>query len=381
MSKIRGLAISDLHFGIKETDRLYDELKKIFLKYVKENGKEIDVIFINGDTFDKKLLMTDYASKAVIRFVNELLVLCKRFKIKVRMVKGTLTHDFNQLENFRHLELQYDFRIINTVETEELFPDFYVLYLPEEYMENADEYYQEFIDFIDDETKYDIIVGHGTFDIVAFESQKQESERLLKNAPVFKFKEWADRCWGMILFGHIHSRQFYKDKLYYSGSFTRWCHGEPAPKGFLDFTYDLETLEHEVKFVENYLAPSFLTVNIEDIYKEHDNLEDRVKAIKEFLEKNHTVRIKINDKISSDELAILKEHFADVENINIDTTEKIKNEIREKEEEDSTFDFIVKREYDIPTTIQKFIQITQNKYIEKELIEEIINSDENDNEV
>jgi DNA repair exonuclease SbcCD nuclease subunit len=194
------ISISDIHFGDGDPVKLYEELDTEFFVYVKRIAKDLDLITMAGDLFHRKLSMNEISSKLVLKFVDKLLEICYENDIKLRFIKGTTTHDFNQLDNFKHHELNFDFRIINTVECEEIFPDVYALYIPEEYMENPEEYYSEYLPPADG-AKYDIIVGHGTFDFVAFENQQQESERPIKNAPVFKYKDFDEYAYGPVVFG------------------------------------------------------------------------------------------------------------------------------------------------------------------------------------
>lgn len=50
---IKGVSINDLHFGIKDSKRLYDELNQVkeFLK----TRDDLNLLVINGDYFDCKL--------------------------------------------------------------------------------------------------------------------------------------------------------------------------------------------------------------------------------------------------------------------------------------------------------------------------------------
>jgi hypothetical protein len=172
---------------------------------------------------------------------------------------------------------------------------------------------------------------------------------------------------------HIHSRQKYKNKVWYVSSFTRWSHGEPRPKGFIDFTYDLETLEYDVQFVDNKLAPEYVTVKISDIIDTEASVQDKVEAIKQYLEENSNVKVKLGTETGADEIAILKEVFSSEESVKIDLSDKLEVE---KEETDHTYDFVLNREYDIPTTVMKFIKLTKNTDIELKNIEEILEGEE-----
>jgi hypothetical protein len=199
--KLRCIVLADIHWGASDPDLLNHELNEVFFPYLEENANETDLVVLDGDLLHRKLSFNEKAAILCTKFMVKLVRTCHENNIKVRIIRGTRTHDFNQLENFKQLELDYDFRIYNTVDFEEIFPNVTALFLPEEYMENPNEYYKEFTENLDAETKYDLIFGHGTWDFASFEDQQQESERNIKGAPVFQYKEWADRCWGPIIFG------------------------------------------------------------------------------------------------------------------------------------------------------------------------------------
>jgi hypothetical protein len=315
----------------------------------------------------------------VIKFIDDLLTLAYEFNIKVRMILGTKSHDLNQLDNFKYLEnSDIDFKIITKVQEEELMPNLSVLYVPEEYVINQNDYYKEFFKECDEETKYDLCFGHATWDFEALGDQIQESERPIKGSPVFKFSEWNKYFFGCLIFGHIHNKVFYKNKVYYTGSYSRWCYGEESSKGFLDIEYDISTTKHTVKFVENTLAPLYLTVKLSELIDMESTTEEKVQAIDKFKNDNKDVhvRLKIDMEIAKDEgsVAILKEAFSGDSNVKFDITERLEEE--KKEELDTTFDFITKKEFDIPTTIQKYLNLTKGTQIPLEKIKLFIKADD-----
>ena len=220
----KGVYIADIHFGSKLPSKtLYEHLEEKFISYLCENVKEIDYIVIAGDTLDSKVSLNGDDGKYAIMFFNFLDNFSYSEHIPVYVLKGTKTHDYNQLDSFfdKTLVNPY-FHIINTVTVEEILPNFNVLFLPEEYMEDQDAYYKE---YKKKSNTYDMIIGHGTWDVFAFENQITESERNIKGSPVFKYKEWENRVHGNIIFGHINVHNVHK-KLIYPGSFYRWCFGE-----------------------------------------------------------------------------------------------------------------------------------------------------------
>jgi DNA repair exonuclease SbcCD nuclease subunit len=373
VAKVRGLAIGDIHYDASDPVKLYENLKKVFLKKIEDEGEDLDVIFLTGDLFHNKVSMNSVSGKMVLRFVYELLNLCKKFNIKVRAISGTRTHDFNQMDNFKPYELDYDFRVISKTEVEEIFPDMFVLFVPEEYMDDQKEYYKEFVGECDEETKYDMMIFHGTWDFVAFDDQISESERPIKGSPVFSFKEWSEYVWGPIMGGHIHTHYAYKNKVYYTSSFTRWVYGEPKPKGFLEFTYDTETLEYDVEFIENPMAPRFDTYRVDEVFDEGDTIEDIIEKIKEISEDGNA-KIKMDESsLSESDLKIIREHFSGSKSVKVDVPNKLGEEA---EEEDSKYLFIIRREYPIPETIRRYLLLKGKKDIPVEKIEEILTPEE-----
>jgi DNA repair exonuclease SbcCD nuclease subunit len=371
---MKTLVISDIHFGGPPSDRLYFELQEVFLKYLETNAHEVDLVVVNGDLFHSKLNLNELPAKLLLRFVDQLTVLCAERDVKLRFLRGTKSHDYNQMENFRHLETvnHFDFRIINKVEAEEIIPGVQILWVPEEYMQNQQEFYAPFVEGITDDTKYDMIFFHGTFDFASFPGQIQESERDITGAPVFSFKEWSEYAFGPIIGGHIHAKQDYKNKVYYCGSFTRWCYGETDSKGFLEVNYNIETLESEVFFIENELAPVFTTIDLNTI--KGKDLVEKVQAIQGMINETTNLRVKIPSSFGASEVAVLKEAFSINDQISIDTSERLKS-IKDDEKVDDQYMFILNRELDVPGTIQRYLKL-QNHDLSLEVINEALSSTE-----
>lgn len=264
-----GSIISDIHFGALDANRLNDELDEYYLKYLK-SLKILDFCIIAGDLFDTKLSMNSEHTKYAFIFFQKLIDICKKKNTKLRIIKGTESHDNKQLEILRILNMSgCDTRIISTVESEYLFDDLKILYLPEEYMPDKDEFYKKYFD----ET-YDMIFGHGLVNEVAFKASTQESETTMNNAPVFHTKKLLEICKGPIFFGHIHESMCIRDRFYYCGSFTRWAFGEETNKGSYIVAYSPDTAKYTADFIVNYGARSYATMTIDfesDFYKKDES--------------------------------------------------------------------------------------------------------------
>ena len=129
-----GLVIADIHAGAMESDRLFYELDENFIKYIK-SMKLIDFIVIAGDLFDSKLSLNSEHVRSIFAFLKELADLCVKKNIKLRIIKGTESHDNKQLDTLRFLtHSNLDIKIFDKVCDEELFPGCNVLYIPEEYV-------------------------------------------------------------------------------------------------------------------------------------------------------------------------------------------------------------------------------------------------------
>lgn len=258
-----GALISDVHIGALDADELYMQLKEEFIKSIK-NLPILDFIVITGDLIDKKISMNSNHAMVLLKFIDDIKsIMSERDnEVKLRIIKGTESHDNRQLEVLHSVLQGVDYKIINVVESEELFPNFNVLYIPEEYVDDMEEYYKDYILDIDKETRYDMIFGHGMVNEAVFSAKTQESEITMPKAPIFKTEKLLANCKGPVFFGHIHNRQTIRKRFYYIGSFTRWAFGEEGDKGFNVVAYTPSTHNYKVDFIKNKLAKDFVTVDI-----------------------------------------------------------------------------------------------------------------------
>ena len=371
MEKIRSIHISDIHFGKKDDTRLYKELKKNFLDELIELEKEkhIDLIFIQGDLFERTLNMKELASNYVLNFIKDLCKFSFDNNCYLRIIKGTKSHDLNQLSILEHLEILYyeNFKIINSLNVEELIINnqtIKILYIPEEYPTNIQEYYYD--NYLNSIEKYDYIIGHGMIDIVKFNSKEQEDE-VIRHGPVFKSKSLIENCKGVICFGHVHDFQEYKNKIFYTGSFSRFSFADQEDKGFMIFDYDVKNSKINPIFIVNPDAPTYKVVDFSDY--EGLSTEDKIKVLNEFKEKYDYIKVRsLND---SDNLAILKEVVSMDDNIKMEVKNKIV-----QDEVDEKFRFILERKLSIEETIQRFIRIKNEKEISLDSIKMVLEIEE-----
>lgn len=351
---VKGLCISDIHFGLPCTERIYQELSQLkdFI-----NNNELDVIHINGDYFDRKLVFCEPASIIAMQFFYELRELCIKKKIKLRIIHGTEGHERMQTEMFRTLKSKYlDMKIFNTVTEEELFPGFNVLYIPEEYPVDSEEYYKEYKN-----KEYQALMGHGMWDFAAAaQSVIDEADRKdTKTAPVFKYSEWEKTIpHGMAIFGHIHLRMVHKKKVFYPGSFTAWDFTDISKKGFAYYTYNTEKGVYNVRLIDNNQIPIFKTQSILNLGLDLNNCEidDIQRAIEPLAENADYFRLDVSG-LPLDKLEIVKRMFKDDRKITVKIIDKKRPIINQSDKDRyMRYEYLLREKLPIDETILKFIQ-------------------------
>ena len=375
--KYKGVMIADIHFGALPVERLYNELE-VFLDFIEK--KSLDFIVILGDWFDKKINLNSKDAKYSTVFFERICQICIDNDIKLRIIQGTESHDNSQLEVLEILAKNkpVDFKVFYEVEEEELFPDFNVLYVPEEYINSIDEKYGKYMN-----KKYDMIFGHGMIQEVKFAALIQSSETTMKKAPIFKSKMLCDMCYGPIFFGHIHTKDIFNDRLYYVGSYSRWKFGEEEDKGFYYVKYENDTKEFEAKFIVNDKAMKYDTI---EIYEKESgfyklNTENQIKYIQNLIQSFEydflRLQFYIPQGYENENLLInmINESFGKYKNLKLDF--KVNSKIKSKREVEEKinllldkYGFIFDNKIDTYTKINKFILEKYNKDISVEKIKE-----------
>lgn len=378
--KYKGALIADIHFGALPIDDLYNELQ-MFLDYI--DKKDIDFIVILGDWFDRKLNMNSKDAKYSTICFERICQIAMNNNIKVRMIQGTESHDNNQLEILEILakNKHIDFKVFYEVGEEELFPNFNVLYVPEEYITSFDDKYGKYMN-----NTYDMIFGHGVIQEVKFAAYLQQTEKTMKKAPIFKSNMLMSICDGPIFFGHVHTRDVFHDRVYYVGSYSRWMFGEEEDKGFYTVKYDDKTKEFETKFIVNQLAKRYDTIEIYDKDTRFYKLdkESQIKYLISILDSidYDFIRIQfyIPDYYSEYNflISMITESFSKYKNVKLDFKVNSKIKSRKQVEEKinillERYGFIFDNKIDCYTKIRQFIIEKFNKDISIDKIKDFTN--------
>lgn len=374
-SKFIMIYTGDLHFGAyKDEKRFYNEIESYFYSKIEELQDSLDVVVISGDIWHRIVSQNEDAGILATKFILKMNSYSLLYDFDLIIVKGTSRHDFNQLEPFKKLEITNDkFHIINTAQVLYLQNDITILIIPEEYVSNPDEYYREYLEL--DEGKYDFIVGHGTFDFAGYAGKLIESEKNMKSAPTFKSKKFKDLAYGCTLFSHIHI-SMEEDNVFYPGSYSRFAFGEEDCKGYYMVEYDTEILDTELTFIENELAPTYVTVDLDTIQGDIVDITSTLKELEEDYDYVRIIGIDTNHDGENANLEFLKEYQSKDKNLKV----QIHNKHHHGNDVDKQHEYIIKRELSLENTIQRFIKEEKGKDVDLDIIKRAVLEDDSEEE-
>ena len=244
---------SDNHLGHLKTPTSHI-IQSFKTSILTEDNKNLDVLFIAGDLFDRLLDLNSKEVQIIIEFFNYLLTYCYANNILLRVLEGTPSHDWQQstilvklneirthkcdLKYHKFLDIEYIKRI-----------DKHVLYIPDEWTNSHDDLEMQIQEKLNQYsiTQVDIAIMHGQF----------KYQFAGKPYHGFHFKEeyFLNLVRGYIHIGHYHMFSKF-DRILANGSLERLAHGEEAPKGYVIVEDDNYT------FVENKNAYTYVTLNI-----------------------------------------------------------------------------------------------------------------------
>lgn len=381
------ITLGDIHWDAFDIPKQKEEMNLPLNIIQKMN--HLHLVVIAGDYFDSKISLNSKAAKAAINWMAALVSICKEKNVKIRLIKGTNSHDNNQLEVFRPYEkesLENDdglFRIYNEVCIEETLPGLKCLYAPDENIASEDYYKLHQNDFFKN-APMDIMFFHGTFDIVAPNIAVQESELEGMKSIVFKYSYFAGLVTCMIG-GHWHDGEEIDDEshMYYTRSLSRWSFGEEKPKGFIYTVFDTFNHSYAIKRIENPFTDSFNTVTIDtkslETVQDYKNLIESVKYM--LSDESIHVRLKLavsDDKVMNENgLDLLRRTFREDKRLKIVIKDYLK-EVKHKEDRKKTkeikdkFSFVMDPSKSPAEIIHEFILVTKKKDIPVDIIHKYI---------
>jgi len=275
------LSISDIHFGHNRVPALY--MREKLFRYMFPKIKDADVIFIGGDIFHTLLSIDCSDARTAVVFILDMLHEAHLYNTKVRVLRGTYSHDRDQskiLESIsRELSFEVDFKYFDTIDIEHIEDlNLKVLYVPDDLPYDSSEQVITKIKNILNTIGWDnvdIMIGHGYFEHVL------PAGMWTLPKITFNIKQFEHIVKKYILMGHIHTSSIV-DKVIYNGSFDRLAHGEEEDKGFF-------FIDKSIHFIKNEDAEQFITIDISKyIDKTTDEIIDIfVKLVKKKFKKDN----------------------------------------------------------------------------------------------
>lgn len=274
-SRLKIGEISDIHLGHAKTpaSHIVSNLLKAFPD--NEDTGELDIIWIAGDLFDRRLSLPDDGVAIIKEWMHMFLRMCKKRDIVVRVLEGTPSHDWRQprlmVEINENAEIGCDLKYIPNLEIEyiEKF-GINVLYVPDEWRtENLKTWY-EVKDLLKKHNleKVDFSIMHGAFEY-------QIPSNIVDMFETHDAANYLGITRYLVFIGHIHTFSQY-DRIISAGSFDRIQHGEEGPKGHVRAVVNKDAT-FTAKLVENKTAMTYKTIDcttasLETVYKLLDTL-------------------------------------------------------------------------------------------------------------
>lgn len=251
--------MADLHFGAFNPYTQYQILMEQVVAKISLLPK-IDIISIDGDIFDHKVMSNSDTVLYATKFVDQLVRLSAEKNATLVILAGTYSHDFDQLKLFYHYmdnnpNSGIDVRVITNIQYEWI-KGARILMIPE--LNGVDEsVYQK---FLFGAGWYDEAFVHGTFEGSVYGNITTGNSRLL-TAKDFMY------CKGLAISGHVHKSGCFQGFYYYCGCPYRWKFGEEEEKGFLIVAHDLDTQIHYVDF-QPVESPKYITIYLDELVSE-----------------------------------------------------------------------------------------------------------------
>jgi len=284
------LVYSDVHLGHRKTP-IFKTIESLEKLWTNDWFKKLDVLFIAGDLYDRRLDFHSEDASSSILHLMRLGKICEKYNIALYILEGTPSHDWKQAriitDLYRQMGLKTPYYYIDSLE-ERYVPELgkNVLFIPDEIDTPANVY--TMVRDLLGTRKTDIVIMHGAF-IYQQSGAPEELCHIEDN--------YLRITNHLIHPGHIHQHTQY-DRIIAQGSFDRYCHGDEGAKGCVlvkDF--------NNWVFIENKDAVIYKTIaitnrKIENIYKTIDKEVSNIPPnsyIRLKIRKGSQVPVIIND--------------------------------------------------------------------------------------
>lgn len=336
------VSIADIHIGIKHisADELKSQLKTHFIKVLKQM-KYLDGIFILGDILHTIVSLNSDYSELYFWLIDQIYKIAKKRSSVVIILRGTKSHDNDQLASIRpyvNNDDGVDFRIYETIEETTIWGDYKVLILPDVKVKKNEEVER----YLTKAKKYDLILGHGLIDSMKF--FVQESENMPVKTYEYKVGDLVASCKGPVLFGHIHQYQRHSN-FWYVGPFTLLERGGIDAGFVVCGIYDKDRSKFRVEHYLNPDSASYHEFKVSKHLIDNYPIDEIIEALDSLIadaKPNDLITLRIvrgDERDSADKVLMLESRYRNDRRISIvkkvktaqeEETEKKQEERKEK---------------------------------------------------
>lgn len=357
--------IADIHFAAFDPKKQYTILMEQFIAPLKTLPK-LDIISINGDIFDHKVLSSSDGALYASYFINEAVNLAREKNAVLILIHGTGSHDSNQLKLFYHYlnDVSVDVRIITSIQFQYI-KNAKILCIPEVYG-ISDEFYKR---ILFNSGTYDSVFMHGTIEGAVY------NNNVTGHSKLFSLNDFI-YCKGPIISGHVHTPTCLHGYCYYSGSPYPWTFSDDHQKGFLIVVHNLDTGYHYTHF-QPIISYNYSTIEINELISDDPKyIIDYINNIK--IQKNiDYMRVKFNIYIPGEIKTIINSFFLKNEFIKIEYEDvnSINPEIELLDKMDN-FSFLIDKSISDENKFIEYCNIMEGyEFITLEKLNQILNDE------
>lgn len=329
-------SISDIHLG-HSTNHTEDIVANLRIAFPDNpETAKLDFLFFCGDVFDGLLTVPDKDVLLIKEFIAYILRLCKKHNIKVRVLEGTPSHDWQQSQLFLDinvlLDIGADLKYFKQLHLEyEQSHDKWLLFVPDECDATTEKTLSRVKELIKQNgiEKVDYALMHGQFEY--------QLPSFVK-APKHDSSEYLKLVKHIIFIGHYHTFSNL-DRIVAHGSFDRLRQNEEEPKGHVRVSQIGN--DHVITFIENKDAKIYKTIDCTglDINELIVEVDDKVIGAK--FDSYFRIRAEVGHPIFSNMEVLIKRY--PLINWSKITNEEISDKIKVVQEEalDETYEPII----------------------------------------
>jgi hypothetical protein len=318
------VSLGDVHLGHRTTPTSLI-IKNLEQTITPEILKEIDMLIITGDLFDRQLNNGDDSVHLINRWITRIMFECVAYNVMLRVVEGTPSHDREQsrffTEQAANANIDIDLHYTKNLSIEYIEKlDAYFLYVPDKHHPSTDVTLAEVkkqISALGIE-KVDFAIMHGAF---SYQLPAIVPE------PTHNEDEYLALVKHQILIGHVHLMTVH-ERILAAGSFDRICHNDESPKGMFKVTvYDDNKWERV--FIENTGAKKYITLECHGMDTQQLNVA--LKKLVSTLRKGSAIRLRCwpNDVANGDLGVYQKEYLQYEWTITVDKVDNKKSSVDE----------------------------------------------------